>query len=35
MNPIRERDKSYRRKSYLNRSLNTETTAGDNLNPCK
>ncbi|XP_076247383.1 supervillin isoform X2 [Calliopsis andreniformis] len=32
MNPVRERDKSYKRKSYLNRSLNTETTAGDSVN---
>ncbi|XP_053980331.1 supervillin-like [Hylaeus volcanicus] len=31
INPVRERDKSYKRKSYLNRSLNMET-AGDNLN---
>ena len=31
-NPMRERDKSYKRKSYLNRSLHTEATAGDGLN---
>lgn len=30
----RERDKSYKRKSYLNRSLNMETTK-DHLNQCK
>lgn len=30
----RERDKSYKRKSYLNRSLNMET-AKDHLNQCK
>lgn len=34
-NPMRERDKSYKRKSYLNRSHNTEVTAGDGLNQCK
>ncbi|XP_076639172.1 supervillin [Colletes latitarsis] len=32
INPIRERDKSYKRKSYLNRSLNMEATTGDRLN---
>ncbi|KZC07403.1 Supervillin [Dufourea novaeangliae] len=32
INPVRERDKSYKRKSYLNQSLNMEKTTGDRLN---
>ncbi|CAL7943188.1 unnamed protein product [Xylocopa violacea] len=31
-NSVRERDKSYKRKSYLNRALNMETTTGDRSN---
>lgn len=34
INSVRERDKSYKRKSYLNRSLNMETT-GDRSCQCK
>lgn len=34
-NSPRERDKSYKRKSYLNRSLNMETATGDRSNQCK
>ncbi|CAK9816931.1 SVIL [Anthophora plagiata] len=33
INSVRERDKSYKRKSYLNRSLNMETATGDRSNP--
>lgn len=32
MNPMRERDKSHKRKSYLNRSLNMEVLPTDRLN---
>lgn len=31
MNPVRERDKSYKRKSYLNRSSNIEAVPSDRL----
>lgn len=35
MNPVRERDKSYKRKSYLNRSSNIEAVPSDRLINCK
>lgn len=35
MNPVKERDKSYKRKSYLNRSRHTEAMPVDRLSESK